>query len=97
MEEWGGGYPLAGVPALDIAAGQAHGTSGRPATRRWPWALDNCEAAPLAGGACAASAAVTVSHRSRSAAAGLGAPIAEYERPELAKPVPLMRTQIVWF
>jgi hypothetical protein len=49
LEEWGGGYPLAGVPELDVAAGQAYGTDGWAGHEEMALALDDGDAVPVPG------------------------------------------------
>jgi hypothetical protein len=48
--ELGGAGPLAGVPDIDITAGQARGTSERAADEEIALALDLGEAEPVPGG-----------------------------------------------
>jgi hypothetical protein len=48
--EPGGAGPLAGVPGIDITAGQARGTSERAADEDIALALDLGEAEPVPGG-----------------------------------------------
>jgi len=50
MDEWGGAYPLAGVPEIDIAAGQARGTSDWTDGETIAVALDLGDAEPVPGG-----------------------------------------------
>jgi hypothetical protein len=64
LDAWGGAYPLAGVPEIDIAAGQARGTSDWMAGDAIALALDLGDAEPVPGtdlvkhaGACWAAAA----------------------------------------
>jgi hypothetical protein len=47
--EWGGACALAGVPEIDIAAGQARGTSEHAADEEIALALDLGDAAPVPG------------------------------------------------
>jgi hypothetical protein len=49
LDEWGGAYPLAGVPEADIAAGQARGTSDWAAGDAIALALYLGEAEPVLG------------------------------------------------
>jgi hypothetical protein len=46
LGEWEGGYPLAGIPEIDIAAGQARGTDGWASTEAMAAALDEGDAVP---------------------------------------------------
>jgi hypothetical protein len=45
-QQWGGGYPLAGVPEIDITAGQARGTDGWASADAVAAALDDGTAVP---------------------------------------------------
>jgi hypothetical protein len=47
IQQWGGGYPLAGVPETDITAGQARGTDGWASTHAVAAALDDGTALPV--------------------------------------------------
>jgi hypothetical protein len=49
LAEWGGAYPLAGTPPIDIAAGQARGTTGWASPADVAAALDAGEAIPVPG------------------------------------------------
>jgi hypothetical protein len=49
IQQWGGGYPLAGVPEIDIAAGQARATDGWASTDAIAAALDDATAVPVPG------------------------------------------------
>ena len=49
LREWGGAYPLAGVPAVDIAAGTARFTNSWAGGEAMAAALDSGAAAPVAG------------------------------------------------
>ena len=49
LDEWGGGYPLAGIPEVDIAAGQARGTGEWASTGAMAAALDDGDAVPVPG------------------------------------------------
>ena len=49
LDEWGGGYPLAGIPEIDIAAGQARDTEGWASTEAMAAALDDGDAVPVPG------------------------------------------------
>jgi hypothetical protein len=49
IQRWGGGYPLAGVPEIDIAAGQARGTDGWASADAVAAALDDGAAVPIPG------------------------------------------------
>ena len=50
LGEWGGAYPLAGVPEIDIAAGHARGTSDWTDGETIAVALDLGDAEPIPGG-----------------------------------------------
>jgi hypothetical protein len=65
LQEWGGGYPLAGVPELDVSAGQAYGTDGWASHEEMALALDEGNAVPVPG-----SELVLKDGRSWAAAAG---------------------------
>ena len=49
LKEWGGGHPLAGVPEIDIAAGQARGTGDWADGDEIALALDLGDANPVPG------------------------------------------------
>jgi hypothetical protein len=49
LDAWGGAYPLAGVPEIDITAGQARGTSDWMAGDEIALALDLGDAEPVPG------------------------------------------------
>ncbi len=49
LEGWGGGYPLAGVPEFDVAAGQAYGTEGWASHEEMAAALDDGDAVAVPG------------------------------------------------
>jgi hypothetical protein len=49
IHQWGGGYPLAGVPETDIAARQARGTDGWASTDAMAAALDDGTGVPMPG------------------------------------------------
>jgi hypothetical protein len=48
-QQWGGGYPLAGVGEIDITAGQARGTGEWASTEAVAAALDDGTAVPVPG------------------------------------------------
>jgi hypothetical protein len=47
LQEWGGAYPLAGVPDLDVTAGQAYGADGWASHEEMALALDDGDAIPV--------------------------------------------------
>jgi hypothetical protein len=96
IRQWGGGYPLAGVPEIDIAAGQARGTDGWASTDAMAGALDDGTTVSvpgsgllLKGGATWAPAAagwVRVPSIGRAVAAAPADMIAEEEIPRWCMP-----------